>query len=139
MRHILMASLLLAVATVGCGSSSTPGTGTGGTSGTGGTNGTTYTLTIQNYLDWCNVTENGTAYDPPAEPPAMSFPAGTVVHLMGDATSATFVWGYWVGTDGDTGASHDTNMTTTVTMKANTIVQACCPFTTAPTTPCPAP
>jgi hypothetical protein len=146
MKSTLLAALLL---TVGCGSSTTPGTGTGGSNGTGGGAGpggaggaatSGFTLTIQNYLSWCNVTENGTAYDPPAQAPAMTFPAGTVVNLMGaTANSTNFLWGYWVGTDGDTSASHDTNMTTTVTMTSNKVVQACCPLTSAPTTPCPAP
>jgi hypothetical protein len=157
MRNTLLALIVLA----GCSSSTTPGTGTGGNNGTGGGAGTSatggiggqsgtggagggatagFTLTIQNYLNWCNVTENGTAYDPPNEAPVMTFPSGTVVHLMGaTASSASFLWGYWVGTDGDTTASHDTNMTTTVTMTANKVVQACCPLTSAPTAPCPAP
>jgi hypothetical protein len=145
MRNKILVCLFLMV---GC-SSSTNGTGTGGSNGTGGQSATGgaggagtsgFTLSIQNYLNWCNVTENGTAYDPPSEAPVMTYPAGTVVNLMGaTASSSSFVWGYWVGTDGDTTATHDTNMTTTVTMTANKIVQACCPLTSAPTTPCPAP
>ena len=33
---------------------------------------------------------------------------GTVVNVSGDKGSVTFVWGYWVGTAGDTTAAHDT-------------------------------
>jgi hypothetical protein len=105
------------------------GTGTGGSSGTG-TGGANdepvmYTLTVQNYLDWCDVTENGTTYAA-SVPPATSFAPGTVVNLNA-APSAIFVWGYWTGTDGDTSAAHDMNMTTTVTMTSDKTIMVCCP------------
>jgi hypothetical protein len=128
-------------------------TGNGGASGAGGTTGTTgtggaaggsssvggqsgsvdasvdgpllYTLTVQNYLDWCDVTENGTVY-PASVPPAMSFPPNTVVNLNA-VPNYIFVWGYWTGTDGDKTSTHDMNMTTTVTMTSNKTILACCP------------
>jgi hypothetical protein len=53
------------------------------------------------------------------------------------ADGTTFIWGYWTGTDGATNGN-DTSMHTTVTMDADKSVQACCPFTASPTTPCPA-
>jgi hypothetical protein len=107
--------------------------GNGGAGGAGGAVG--FTLEIQNYLDWCSVVENGgTAVL--VSPPTMTFPAGTVVQLEGMKAGSTFVWGYWTGTDGDLTAAHDTSMSTTVTMTANKKVQACCPLTSAPTTPC---
>jgi len=89
---------------------------------------TQFTLTIDNYLGWCSVTVNGTAYAGPR-----TFPEGTVAALHGDTANATlFVWGFWTRTDhGD----HDTMMSTTVTMTANKTVFACCPdigFTTCP-------
>jgi hypothetical protein len=110
-------------------------TGTGGAGAQGGAGGAPhlYTLTVTNYLDWCDVTENGTAY-PAGVPPAMSFASGTVVNLSAVANSI-FVWGYWTGTDGDTGAGHDMNMATTVTMTSDKTVAVCCPL--PPSTTCP--
>jgi len=153
-----MKTTLIAIATLslslaaGCGSSSTnPSSGTGGSVGTGGSPGTggaatggqdgaadgpvLYTLTVQNYLDWCNVTEDGTAY-PLSAPPVMSFPPGTVVNLNATA-GASFVWGYWTGTDGDQTAGHDKSMTTTVTMTSNKTILACCPFPPPASQTCP--
>ncbi len=96
------------------------------------------TLKLEDYLSWCSVTVNsGTAATTAVQ--SLTFPKGTVVHLSADKASATFVFGYWIGTAGDTGAAHDTSMTTTVTLNADTTVQACCPFANAATTPCGAP
>ena len=96
-------------------------------------------LKIENYLNWCSVVvENGAAST--AAVITKSVAPGTTVHLAGDtASAASFVWGYWRGTAGDTGAAHDTNKMTTVTVSADKTVQACCPLTSAPTTPCPDP
>jgi hypothetical protein len=121
MKITALALTLALGVSVGCGSSgSSGGTGTGGTGGQ-----VRYTLTVQNYLDWCDVTENGTLYAA-GVPPAMSFPARTVVDLKA-APNTIFVWGYWTGTDGDTSAAHDTSMTTTVTMTSDKTIVACCP------------
>jgi hypothetical protein len=124
-------------------------TGAGGAAGTSGAGGTTgsglagsaggqsgsvdasvdgpllYTLTVQNYLSWCDVTENNTLY-PASVPPVMSFPPNTVVNLNA-VPNYIFVWGYWTGTDGDKTSAHDMNMTTTVTMTSNKTILACCP------------
>jgi hypothetical protein len=116
---LLALSLLSLSLNVGCASNNSP------VQDGGGDGPLLYTLTVQNYLDWCDITENGSAY-PAAVPPAMSFAPGTVVHL-GAAPNSIFVWGYWTGTDGDTGAAPDTSMTTTVTMTSNKTVVACCP------------
>lgn len=138
MKSTILA-LTLGLALAACGSSGPSGTGTGGSSATGGSSGTggagatagtggptTYTLTITNYLGWCDLTENGTKYPGlGGAPPAMSFPPGTVVDLSA-VPNGLFIWGYWTGTDGDTGA-HDTNMSTTVTMNGDKTVGACCP------------
>jgi hypothetical protein len=142
-----MAIVLLALA-AGCSSSSSNPDGSGGTGGqaTGGTGGQaagdagTFTLKMENYLTWCTVTEQGTPEGTTALV-TMTFPAGTVVNLIGAAASDAFVWDYWRGTDGDTGAAHDTNMTTTVTMTKDKTVQACCPFAVEAglPTPCGAP
>jgi hypothetical protein len=133
--------------------------GIGGHAGTGGAGGhvsttdaavehalgadgpATFTLTLENYLSWCSVTEAGTSEGTTATV-TMSFPAGTVVDLNAMAASNVFVWDYWVGTDGDTTATHDTSMSTTVTMTKDKTVQACCPFAVAAGSapvPCPAP
>lgn len=147
MKKTIAIGLLILAA--GCSSSSTNPDGSGGTGGTGATGGTggqgangdgavTYTLIMQNYFNWCTVTEQGTD-EGTVTPVTMTFPAGTVVNLHADTASAgTFFWAYWVGTDGDTTAAHDTEMTTKVTMTQNKTIQACCPVVGTPAT-CPAP
>lgn len=110
-----------------------------GTSGDTGETGGGFTLKVENYLSWCNVGVNGGAANSNAVQTITVAP-GTTVNLSGDALNATFVWGYWVGTAGDTSATHDTSKSTTVVVdKDNKVVQACCPFASAPTTPCPPP
>jgi Divergent InlB B-repeat domain len=94
-----------------------------------------YSLTVQNYFNWCDVTENGTVY-PLSAPPAMSFASGTVVDLNA-APGTAFVWGYWTGTDGDTTSGHDKNMATTVTMTSDKTILACCPFPPPSSQTCP--
>jgi len=96
-----------------------------------------FTLTLKNYLSWCLVAiDNGGAT---TADQTMTFAPNTTVSLTGDKASAAFVWGYWRGTTGDTGAAHDTSMNSMVVMSQDRVVQACCPFATAPNTPCPAP
>jgi len=137
MKKTIAIGLLILAA--GCSSSSTNPDGSGGTGGTAANDGaTTYTLIMQNYLQWCTVTEQGTS-EGTATPVTMTFPAGTVVNLHADtASAAAFFWAYWVGTDGDTTTAHDTNMTTTVTMTKDKTIQACCPIVGTAAT-CPAP
>jgi hypothetical protein len=86
---------------------------------------------------WCAFTVNGGASST-ATSTTFTFPAGTVVNLHADKASAAFDWGYWFGTDGDTSATHDTAMSTTVTMTTSKKVQACCPVH-GTGTPCPPP
>ena len=86
------------------------------------------TLTLNNFDFWCAVTEEGSAAQATTQ-----YPMGKVVHLTGAPVSATFVWGYWSGTDG---GANDTKQSTTVTMTSNKTVLACCPFATSPDTPC---
>ena len=100
--------------------------------------GTSVKLTVQNYLAWCSVSVQGGSASTNATQ-TVNVPAGTVVNLTGDKANATFVWGYWFGTAGDTSAAHDTKKATTVTVTKDTVVQACCPFANAPNTPCPPP
>ena len=57
-----------------------------------------FTLTINNYLAWCSVSVNGGAASSAATI-SQAFPPGTLVPLHGDAANASFVWGYWTGTD----------------------------------------
>lgn len=94
----------------------------------GGSAGATFTLTITNYLDWCGITENGAAFST-----SKSFASGSVVQLQGSPLTG-FVWGYWTGTDADTGA-HDVSMAATVTMTADKTVLACCPVSAGQTCP----
>lgn len=98
----------------------------------------THTLKIEDYLSWCSVGVNGGASSTAATT-TLTFPEGTVVNLHGDKATGTFVFGYWRGTSGDTSASHDTQVDTTVTMDGDKTIQACCPFANDPTTPCPDP
>ncbi len=130
-KTIAIAILIL---TAGCSSSSTnPGNNDGALDGAN-----TFNLKMENYLQWCLVTEQGTD-EGMTEVVNMTFPAGTVVNLHADtASAASFFWAYWVGTDGDTTTAHDTNMTTTVTMTKDKTVQACCPIVGTAAT-CPAP
>ncbi len=96
------------------------------------------TLVIENYLSWCKVSVNGGAAST-APTQMVTVAPDTVVNLSGDLASSFFVWGYWVGTAGDTTAAHDTGKTTTVKVSADKKVQACCPLASAPNTPCPPP
>jgi hypothetical protein len=99
----------------------------------------TFTLKLENYLAWCTVSVNGGASSTTALQ-TLTFAPNMVVNLAGDKVTG-FEWGYWVGTVGDTGASHDTMMMTTVKMDKDRTVQACCPFASGPMAhqPCPAP
>jgi hypothetical protein len=80
-------------------------------------------LSIDVYLDWCSVTENGVAYSP-----SESFELGTVVSLEAAALPG-FAWGYWAGTDAAEGAE-DMNPSATVTMNSSKSVFVCCPSAT---------
>lgn len=89
----------------------------------------TFTLTINNYLSWCSVRENGDV----SYSPASSFPDGTIVSLVASPV-APFYWGYFSGADGSTidiGADHST----TVTMTSDRTVLVCCPVSPAGTCP----
>jgi hypothetical protein len=120
----------------GGGDTGTTTTDSGTSSDTPSEGGGNFTLKVENYLSWCNVGVNGGAAKSDAVQ-TISVPAGTVVNLHADALNSTFVWGYWRGTAGNTGAAHDKSQTTTVTVDAdNKVVQACCPFATDPSTPC---
>ncbi len=101
--------------------------------------GATSTLKIEDYLAWCSVSVNDGGASA-ASLRTLTVPTGTVVTLSGDTASAVaFVWGYWVGTSGDTTATHDQSKITTVTMSGDKTVQACCPLSSSPSTPCPPP
>jgi hypothetical protein len=100
--------------------------------------GNTATLTLEDFMSWCSVSVDGGAASMAASR-MLTFPMNSVVSLRADAASNAFVFGYWVGTAGDTGPSHDLAMATTVAMDGNKTVQACCPFASSPNTPCPPP
>jgi hypothetical protein len=103
-----------------------------------GDGGGMFTLKLENYISWCALTVNNNAV-PIMDVQTLQFAPNTVVNLSGDKKNATFVWGYWVGTTGDVGPSHDTMMMTTVKMDSDKTVQACCPFANMPNVPCAAP
>jgi hypothetical protein len=90
-------------------------------------------LTIGDYQNWCTVTVDGDGgYRPMA-----AFVLGSVVQLSASPQPG-YVWGYWTGTDGDSGHG-DTNQATTVTMNANKQVVACCPEAPPAAQTCPSP
>ena len=89
------------------------------------------TLTIDNYLAWCEVSVDGAPLS--INPPPTQFTQGTVVPLSAEPASSAFIWGYWRFTDV---SGHDTSPNTTVTMTSDRTVFVCCPFTDG--TGCPA-
>jgi hypothetical protein len=131
----IMAALVLLV---GCGSSYSTPYFTSTPTSTSTSTSTEPTLKLEDYLTWCSVSVNGGAASTAATQ-TLSVPQGTMVPLAATPASSVFVWGYWVGTDGDTSASHDTVQAAMVTMDKSKVVQACCPFASAPSTPCAAP
>jgi uncharacterized protein YceK len=134
---VLAKIMAVLVLLVGCGSSySTPYSTSTSTSTS--TSEAGVTLKLEDYLSWCSVSVNGAVASTNATQ-TLTVPQGTMVPLSATAASSVFVWGYWVGTDGDTSASHDTGQAATVTMDKSKVVQACCPFASSPSTPCPAP
>jgi len=86
---------------------------------------TQYTLTINDYLSWCNVSVNGV--DAGNNPPSYLFSPDASVALSGDTADTNFFyWGYWQApTLGDGGKN--TNMNVTIQMNGNVTVLACCP------------
>jgi hypothetical protein len=137
MRQLLTFGLasLFALLTCQCGSSMQNGqVGADTTNTDAGPDGgqEAFILTIINYNDGCSITEDGSPYRPMS-----AAVAGTVVALNATPVPG-YSWGYWTGTDGDTG-SNDANMATTVTMNANKQVVACCPLAPPSAQVCPTP
>jgi hypothetical protein len=85
-----------------------------------------YTLTINDYINWCGVSVNGGATST-MDPQAFQFAPDASVSLHGDtANSGSFYWGYWQSANlGDGGL--DTNMDVTIQMNGNVNILACCP------------
>jgi hypothetical protein len=108
----LLASAGLLVLLCHCGSSG--GTTPPADGGSG------FSLTVNNFDNWCTVTIAGNPTD-------FTFAPGTVLslHAVG---MPTFTFAYWLGTDGANSGNNgqDPNATTTVTMNANKTVLACC-------------
>lgn len=84
-----------------------------------------YTLTITNYLGWCSVIVDG-GQSSTASSISKDYFDGALSFLHAEPVQP-FVWGYWTGTDGDTG-SGDTSQDASVTMTADRAVLACCPI-----------
>ena len=85
-----------------------------------------FTLTINDYLNWCSVRVNGGDAST-ADPQTFQFPPDASVSLQGDtANSGAFYWGYWQSANiGDGGK--DTSKDASVVMNGNVNVLACCP------------
>ena len=108
----------------------TDGAGDLGTDSAGG-----FTVKVEDYLNWCTVAVNGGATST-ATTQTVTVASGGTVALASDKASATFVWGYYKVL-GET--AKDTSKTKTLTITKDTVIQACCPFASAPTTDCPDP
>ena len=89
--------------------------------------GTRYTLTINDYINWCAVSVNG-GQPSTADPQTFQFPPDASVQLHGDtASSQSFYWGYFQSANLADGGK-DTNMDVTIQMNGNVNVLACCPL-----------
>ena len=82
-----------------------------------------FTLTIDNYIGWCDVTVNSGSVSSMSTETVM-FPANASVNLHAQPNSI-FVWGYWVDTDAPN--THITNMSTSITMTHDKTMHVCCP------------
>jgi hypothetical protein len=85
-----------------------------------------YTLTVTNYLAWCSVALDGGAASVAATI-TKDYPDNSVALLHAEPLQG-FVWGYWTGTDADTGGGGDFSKDASRTMGADQSVLACCPF-----------
>jgi hypothetical protein len=84
-----------------------------------------FTLTINDYLSWCNVSVNG--QDAGNSPGTYQFAPDASVALAGDTANAlSFYWGYWQAPNLADGGK-DTNKNVNITMNGNVTVLACCP------------
>jgi len=89
-----------------------------------------YTLTINDYLSWCNVSVNGGQTT--SNPQPMQFAPDASVALHGDtANSNAFYWGYWQAPSLADGGK-DTNMNVNITMNGDVTILACCPDLNTP-------
>jgi hypothetical protein len=97
------------------------------------------TLTINDYINWCNVTVNG-AGPSTGNPQTYHFAPGTVVTVQGDtANAAAFYWGYWGNVAADGGLAdggEDLGKTVTFTITRDMTLNACCPDNGQPLTQC---
>ncbi|HEY2365588.1 MAG TPA: hypothetical protein VGH87_04340 [Polyangiaceae bacterium] len=84
-----------------------------------------FTLTINDYLHWCNVSVNGGA-NSAQDPQTFQFAPDASVALHGDTAGSQFYWGYWQSASlGDGGL--DLSKDAAIQMNANVSVLACCP------------
>ncbi|HEX4512961.1 MAG TPA: hypothetical protein VH054_05475 [Polyangiaceae bacterium] len=87
--------------------------------------GSGFTLTINDYLHWCNVSVNGGA-NSAQDPQTFQFAPDASVALHGDTAGSQFYWGYWQSASlGDGGL--DLSKDAAIQMNANVSVLACCP------------
>jgi hypothetical protein len=96
--------------------------------------GPTFSLTIENFDGWCDITANGspfTANNIPMASASKSFPQNSVVELHA-GPNGDFVWGYWTGTDHVVDGK-DPNQSTTLTLSADTTIMVCCPISSGTT------
>ena len=93
--------------------------------------GSGFTLTINDYLNWCSVTVNG-GTPSTAATQTFQFAPDASVSLHGDtASSQSFYWGYWQSANLADGGK-DTNMNVNITMSGDVSVLACCPVNNTP-------
>ena len=97
------------------------------------------TLTVKDYLAWCNVTVNGGSPNTSTTQTYQFAPDASVV-LHGDtASSNSFYWGYWGNVD-DAGVladgGRDLNKDVTFNINGNLTLNACCPDNGQPLSQC---
>jgi len=97
------------------------------------------TLTVKDYLNWCNVFVND-AGPSTADPQTYQFAPDASVALHGDTANTTlFYWGYW-GNVNDAGAlqdgGQDLGQDVKFNINGNVELHACCPDKGMPLTQC---
>jgi hypothetical protein len=115
--------------------------GSTGNTDDGSTGNTGPTLTIDDYISWCNITVNGGAVNTMGTQ-TYQIEAGTTVMLHGDTANAgAFYWGYWsegddAGVLTNTDAGLQTNKDISFTMNGDVHLHACCPDNGMPLSQC---
>lgn len=93
--------------------------------------GSGFTLTINDYFNWCSVTVNGGAPSTAATQTFQFAPDASVSLHADTANAGSFYWGYWQSANLTDGGK-DTNMNVSITMSGDVNMLACCPVNNTP-------